>query len=135
MKTSININLPEDFTTLCTIYQINPETFIQAFIGEVSFPTFYSRPTATDRWATFFFLNLLRKVDVSIHVNQELEDEYVNKFNVALQSSFDTNGSDETIISLLLTNNNEYAYDSFIADKRQLYSDENKEFFYLEQSV
>jgi len=96
MKTSININLPEDFTTLCTIYQTNPETFIQAFIEEVSFPTFYSRPTATDRWATFFFLNLLRKVDVSIHINQELEDEYLNKFNTALQSSFDTNGSDET---------------------------------------
>ncbi|MDO7743087.1 MAG: hypothetical protein MUP99_04910 [Pedobacter sp.] len=96
MKTSININLPEDFTTVCTIYQINPETFIQAFIGEVSFPTFYSRPTATDRWATFFFLNLLRKVDVSIHINQELEDEYLNKFNLAMQSSFDILGSDET---------------------------------------
>jgi len=96
MKTSININLPEDFTTLCTIYQINPETFIQAFIEEVSFPQFYSRPTATDRWATFFFLNLLRKVDVSININEELEDEYLNKFNTALQSSFDTNGSDET---------------------------------------
>lgn len=96
MKTFINVNLPEDFTTLCTIYQINPETFIQAFIEEVSFPLFYSRPTATDRWATFFFLNLLRKVDVSVHINQELEDEYVNKFNVALQRSFDTNGSDET---------------------------------------
>ena len=96
MKNSININMPEDFTTLCTIYQINPETFIQAFIEEVSFPKFYSRPTATDRWATFFFLNLLRKVDVSIHINQELEDEYVNKFNTALQSSFDRNGSDKT---------------------------------------
>jgi hypothetical protein len=32
--------------------------------------------------------------------------------------------SNETIISIPLTNSNEYAYDSFITDKKQLYSDE-----------
>ena len=30
----------------------------------------------------------------------------------------------ETIISIQLTNSNEYAYDSFITDKKQIYSNE-----------
>ncbi|MHB1179102.1 MAG: hypothetical protein ACYCZO_12320 [Daejeonella sp.] len=34
--------------------------------------------------------------------------------------------SDETIMSIPLTNSHEYAHDSFITIKKQLYSDENR---------
>ena len=81
MKTSIQLDLPEDFSTLCTIYQIKPETFVQSFINQVSFPCFYSNPTSNDRWATYFFLNFLDAEEEHTEVNRELEEHYLNLFN------------------------------------------------------
>jgi hypothetical protein len=95
METNMNINLPEDFTILCSIYQIKPETFIQSFVDQVSFPCFYSRPHGTDRWATFFFLYFLDVEESKYEVNGELEDEYLQKFTDALKQHFYPNTYDE----------------------------------------
>jgi hypothetical protein len=95
METNMNINLPEDFSTLCSIYQIKPEVIIQSFVNQVSFPYFYSRPHATDRWATFFFLHFLDVEDSKYEVNDELEDEYLRKFTDALKEHFYPNQFDE----------------------------------------
>jgi hypothetical protein len=85
METNIKITLPEDFDTLCSIYQIAPEAIIQSFINQVSYPLFYSRPQDTDRWATFFFLDFLESEGYECVVNEALEDEYLRKFTDALR--------------------------------------------------
>ena len=95
METNMTFTLPEDFTTLCSIYQIKPDVFIQSFVDLVSFPHFYSRPHAPDRWATFFFLNFLDVEDAKCEVNDDLEDEYLTKFTDAIRQHFYPNQYDE----------------------------------------
>jgi len=56
METQIQLSLPEDFSMLCTIYQIKPELILEQFINQVSFPRFYSNPNGSEKWATYFFL-------------------------------------------------------------------------------
>ncbi|MBB5647657.1 hypothetical protein [Pedobacter cryoconitis] len=88
METPINITLSEDFNTLCSIYQIKPEYFIQTFIDQVSFPSFYSRPSDKDRWATFFFLQFLEIEESHYDVNRELEEHYLSLFRKAIRCNF-----------------------------------------------
>lgn len=88
METPINITLSEDFYTLCSIYQIKPEYFIQTFIDQVSFPSFYSRPSDKDRWATFFFLQFLETEESHYDVNRELEEHYLSLFRKAIRCNF-----------------------------------------------
>lgn len=88
METPINITLSVDFYTLCSIYQIKPEYFIQTFIDQVSFPSFYSRPNDKDRWATFFFLQFLETEESNYDVNRELEEHYLSLFLKAIRCNF-----------------------------------------------
>ncbi len=85
----MNLNLPEDFTTLCTIYQIKPETMIQSFIDQVSFPGFYYNPTGRNRWATYFFLHFLDTEESKYEVDRELENKYLRIFNHTILQMFD----------------------------------------------
>ena len=89
METTVQLTLPEDFNTLCTIYQINPATLIQAFINQISFPCFYSNPTGTDRWATYFFLNFLDVEEYTYEADRELEEHYMRIFNHRLLQLLD----------------------------------------------
>ncbi|KEQ28381.1 hypothetical protein N180_01745 [Pedobacter antarcticus 4BY] len=89
METTVQLALPEDFSTLCTIYQINPATLIQGFINQVFFPCFYSNPTGTDRWATYFFLNFLDVEEDAYEVDRELEEPYLRIFNLRLLQLLD----------------------------------------------
>ncbi|MNV64906.1 hypothetical protein D3C71_1575710 [compost metagenome] len=57
MDINLKVSLPQDFTILCDLFQVSPETIIQNFINKVSFPFYYSRPDGNERWATLFFLN------------------------------------------------------------------------------
>lgn len=88
MENQINISLTEDFETLCTIYQIKPEFFIQTFINQVSFPSFYSAPNDKNRWATFFFLQFLETEEPNYNVNRDLEDHYLRLFREAMKCNF-----------------------------------------------
>jgi hypothetical protein len=84
METQIQLSLPEDFSTLCTIYQIKPELLIQQFIDQVSFPGFYSNPNGRSKWATYFFLNFLDREESKYEVDRELESHYLSIFNSTL---------------------------------------------------
>lgn len=84
MKTQMNINIPEDFSTLCTIYQIKPVTLIQLFADKLSFPCYYSNTTGNDRWATLFFLNFLDLDDSGYEVDEELEEQYLDTLTQTL---------------------------------------------------
>lgn len=94
METAINITLPEDFHTLCSIYQIKPEVFVQNFIDQVSFPSFYSNPAGSNRWATFCFLNFLDLEESKYEVNEDLESQYLNLFSDAIRYNHDVNPED-----------------------------------------
>jgi len=94
METTINITLPEDFYTLCSIYQIKPEVFVQNFIDQVSFPSFYSNPTGSNRWVTFCFLNFLDLEESKYEVNEDLESQYLNLFSDAIRYNHDVNPED-----------------------------------------
>ena len=94
METNMNITLPEDFNTLCSIYQINPENLIQSFVNEVSFPSFYSRPNDTDRWATYFFLHFLDVEETKYDVNEDMEDHYLKRFTDVLKHNFENHFDD-----------------------------------------
>lgn len=98
METTIHLNLSEDFNTLCTIYQIKPEYFIQTFINQVSFPEYYSRPTAKDRWATLFFLQFLQVECASYNVNRELEKQHLTLFKDAMMYKFETEPENNPVL-------------------------------------
>lgn len=91
METTIKLELPEDFETLCSIYQIRPESFIQTFIDQVSLPGYYSRPNDKDRWGTLFFLQFLEVSPDLYEVNRELEEQYLEQFNRAMEYNFEAN--------------------------------------------
>jgi len=84
METNIQLSLPEDFSMLCTIYQIKPELLIQQFVDQVSFPGFYSNPNGSSKWATYFFLNFLDREESKYEVDRELENHYLSIFNSTL---------------------------------------------------
>ncbi|WP_158800215.1 hypothetical protein [Pedobacter sp. L105] len=92
METNIEVNLPVDFTTLCTIYQIKPETLIQLFINSLSFPCFYSNPMGSSRWATYLFLDYLDNEETVLEVDSELEEQYLTLFNRKILELLEQNG-------------------------------------------
>lgn len=94
METAISITLPEDFHTLCSIYQIKPEVLVQSFIDQVSFPSFYSNPIGNNRWATFCFLNFLDVEESKYEVDEDLESKYLNLFNDAIRYNLDVSPED-----------------------------------------
>lgn len=94
METAINVTLPEDFNTLCSIYQIKPEVLVQSFIDQVSFPSFYSNPIGSNRWATFCFLNFLDVEESKYQVDEGLETQYLVLFNEAVRFNLDVNPED-----------------------------------------
>jgi len=63
MKLTINIDLPDDFKQVCEIFDFNPDSVVQRFVNEVSFPVFFGNSTSHHRWATFFFLDYLGAAD------------------------------------------------------------------------
>lgn len=91
MENTIKLNLSEDFETLCVIYQIKPEYFVQRFIDQVSLPEYYSSPGTNNRWGTLFFLQFLELETEHYEVNRELEDRYLDAFDTAMEYNFDAN--------------------------------------------
>lgn len=81
METTIQLDLPEDFDTLCSLYSIKPQQLIQSFINQVSLPRFYSNPIGNGRWATYFFLDYIDNDENNILVDRDLETKYLNLFN------------------------------------------------------
>lgn len=76
METTINLNLSEDFSALCCIYQIKPDIFLQTVVDQISFPSYYSNPMGNDRWATFCFLNFLQEEESKYLVDEALQEKY-----------------------------------------------------------
>jgi len=93
METTIQITLSEDFETLCSIYQIKLEYFIQTFIDQVSLPEYYSSPSSDNRWGTLFFLQFLEAELSHYNVNRELEDHYLVAFDQAMKYNYDANSA------------------------------------------
>lgn len=91
METTIQLTLPEDFNTLCTIYQIKPEYFIQTFINKISLPAYYSESNDKDKWGTLFFLQFLETEYEHYDVNRELENKFLTSFNRSMRYSFEAN--------------------------------------------
>ena len=100
MESTIHLNLSEDFYTLCTIYQIKPEYFVQKLIDQVSLPEYYSNPNENNRYGTLFFLQFIGQEEENCDVNDELEDHYLTTFNDAMHYNFDaTPAATETCLS------------------------------------
>ena len=89
METTIHLTLSEDFETLCSIYQIKPEYFIQTFIDQVSLPEYYSDPSNNNRWGTLFFLHFVEAELSHCNVNRKLENRFLTAFNQAMKYNFD----------------------------------------------
>lgn len=101
METTIHLTVSEDFETLCSIYQIKPEYFVQKFINQVSLPEYYSSPSNHNRWGTLFFLQFLEVELSHYEVNREFEDHYLLAFDQAMQYKYDTNPAlSETSLSI-----------------------------------
>ena len=81
METTITLNLSEDFSTLCCIYQIKPDIFFQTVADQISFPSYYSNPMGNDRWATFCFLNFLQEEEPKYHVDRILEERFLHELD------------------------------------------------------
>ncbi|WP_158799428.1 hypothetical protein [Pedobacter sp. L105] len=93
METTIHLTLSEDFETLCAIYQIQPEYFIQTFIDQVSLPEYYSDPSNSNRWGTLFFLHFVETELSHYNVDRKLEDRFLTAFNQAMKYNFDAQSS------------------------------------------
>lgn len=91
METTIQLTLPEDFNTLCSIYQIQPEYFIQTFIDKISLPIYYGGANDSDKWSTLFFLQFLESEHEHYEVNDELETKFLTKFNRIVRYNFEPN--------------------------------------------
>ena len=89
METTIHLTLSEDFETLCSIYQIQPEYFIQTFIDQVSLPEYYNEPSNDNRWGTLFFLYFIETELSHYDVNRKLESRFLDAFNQAMKYNFD----------------------------------------------
>jgi len=94
MKITIDITLPEDFSTLLSIYQIKPDELIQYLADLISFPAFYSHPIGRNRWATYFFLDFLESEESHYRVDEELEEKYLKTFRRAIGYNFDQSPDD-----------------------------------------
>jgi len=58
MEIGINLQAPEDFMSLWTIYNIQPQHFIQSFINKVSFPSYYTGTSKRMKWAPCSFCSI-----------------------------------------------------------------------------
>jgi hypothetical protein len=94
METTINLNLSEDFSALCCIYQIQPDMFLQTVVDQISFPSYYSNPMGNDRWATFCFLNFLQEEESKYQVDEEMEDRYMSQLEASINFSLTTDADE-----------------------------------------
>lgn len=94
METTINLNLLEDFSALCCIYQIQPSVFLQTVVDQISFPSYYSNPMGADRWATFCFLNFLQEEESKYQVDEEIEDRYMSQLEASINFSLTTDAGE-----------------------------------------
>ena len=96
MEISLNIELPEDFSTLCDIFGIRPELFVQKMLEEISLPYFYSNPHGNRRLATMLFLDHLESAERS---DSELDFHipYMEKLSVEISKILLENSGDHEI--------------------------------------
>jgi|GEM_PF-2465693 len=63
METLIKLELPEDFVTICNIFEIKMEQFIQKIVDEISLPRYYSGQREKETWSTLILLEHLDTLD------------------------------------------------------------------------
>lgn len=90
MKIDLKITPTEDFTTLCSIYNIQPEMLIQSFIDQISFPCYYSKDEDDEKWALLFFLQYLDSDSYNEVINEKLQDYYLNIFSKVIAENLDS---------------------------------------------
>ena len=89
MEITINLQVPEDFRSLCTIYNIQPQQFIQSFINKVSFPSYYTGTSKQMKWATLFFLQYTELMEQDSDTEFDLEDQYLQCFTDTLAENME----------------------------------------------
>lgn len=89
METTMNLNLPEDFMNLCSIYNIQPQQFIQSFVDNISFPSFYTGAQKDEKWATYFFLHYIESEGYGAATECDLENEYLQCFTDTLAANLE----------------------------------------------
>jgi len=92
MEITVNVQLPEDFMSLCTIYNIQPQQFIQSFINKVSFPSYYTGTSKQMKWATLFFLQYVEMAEQDSDTEYDLEDHYLQRFTDTLTENMKNDG-------------------------------------------
>jgi len=91
MEITINVQVPEDFMSLCTIYNIQPQQFVQSFINKVSFPSYHTGTSKQMKWATLFFLQYVELKDQDSDTEFDLEDHYLQSFTDTLAKNMAEN--------------------------------------------
>lgn len=94
METTLNLNVPEDFISLCSIYNIQPQKFIQSFVDNVSFPSFYTGKIKEEKWATYFFLHYIESKEYATETEDDLENQYLQRFTDALNANMEQYNDD-----------------------------------------
>lgn len=85
MEVNFKSEVPEDFSTLCDIFQIKPETILNSILERISFPFFFCNPNSRHRWSTFLFLEHLESEAYEFNDNEmELNEAYFEKINAAI---------------------------------------------------
>ena len=92
MEITVNVQLPEDFMSLCTIYNIQPQQFIQSVINKVSFPSYYTGTSKQMKWATLFFLQYVEMAEQDSDTEYDLEDHYLQRFTDTLTENMKNDG-------------------------------------------
>jgi hypothetical protein len=85
MEINFKSEVPEDFSTLCDIFQIKPEILIKSILDRISFPFFFCNPHSRQRWSTFLFLEHLDGDDYEFNEKEmELNEAYCEKITNAI---------------------------------------------------
>lgn len=91
MKLTINIALSDDFKQVCEIFDFYPESVVQRFVNEVSFPVFFGRSTSHHRWATFFFLDYLGAANGDLAEKLDKLEPFLDKIGQSIRKDEDEN--------------------------------------------
>lgn len=89
--------MPEDFSTVCEIFQISPEKVILNIINKISFPLFYSNIRGTARWPTILFLALLDAEGSFDEKEMPFNEQFLNQISEAIESNLREGDTHENI--------------------------------------
>jgi hypothetical protein len=95
MELNLKTNLTEDFSTVCDIFQIKPESIVQSIIDRISFPYFFTHQHEIGRWPTLLFLEFLDEDHHHESGELELHEPYMNRIAELIERAFAVKDDDQ----------------------------------------